>query len=214
MTELLQAPACLKCGGTDMVWRKDSSHRLGGRWRCKPCSDAYNKAYYVNRREDPKGPWVRQIERYRSDEEYREQIKEKNRQWGKANREHLRAYNSQPERRESNRRVTRDINLRVNYGITLNQYEGLHSAQGGRCALCGSESSANKRHEALCVDHCHDSGSIRGLLCKPCNTGLGCFRDSPELMTKAIQYLLNNGNRSLVDAVLHSVDERHRDGAA
>jgi len=52
------------------------------------------------------------------------------------------------------------------------------------CAIC-----KGPPEDTLCVDHCHDSGRVRGLLCRKCNTGLGSFRDEPDLMLKAIKYL-------------------------
>lgn len=50
------------------------------------------------------------------------------------------------------------------------------------CSICGSE-------ERLVVDHCHNSGEVRGMLCNHCNRGLGHFRDNPETMLNAIAYL-------------------------
>lgn len=57
------------------------------------------------------------------------------------------------------------------------------------CAICGAEPSTR----ALAIDHCHDSGKIRGLLCTRCNIGLGYFKDSIENLTKAIEYLEERG---------------------
>lgn len=67
--------------------------------------------------------------------------------------------------------------------------EQMRALQGGVCAVCGSE-----RHDDgtdLHVDHCHETGVIRGLLCRGCNIGLGCFKDSIESLRAAIAYLEN-----------------------
>lgn len=72
--------------------------------------------------------------------------------------------------------------LRIKYGITEAQYDALLQAQNGKCRICGT---AGKLH----VDHDHGTGRIRGLLCHQCNVGLGHFRDRPDLLTKAIEYL-------------------------
>lgn len=60
----------------------------------------------------------------------------------------------------------------------------LHAMQDGRCRICESE-------EKLVVDHDHETGNIRGLLCHRCNIGLGWFRDHPSLLNRAITYLGN-----------------------
>lgn len=90
-------------------------------------------------------------------------------------------------KRLSDPTYSRRQSLKKNYGITLEYYNELLESQGGVCKICGSsESRANTQ---LSLDHCHDSKAIRGLLCSNCNTGLGLFKDSPELLQKAINYL-------------------------
>lgn len=59
------------------------------------------------------------------------------------------------------------------------------------CIICGSI-------KRLCIDHCHKTGNIRGILCSKCNTGLGMFRDSPELLIKASMYLQDGPHFQLV----------------
>ena len=76
------------------------------------------------------------------------------------------------------------------YGITSDQYEEMKERQKGLCAICGSEAVVRKDSDGeLVVDHDHETGEVRGLLCTLCNTGLGAFRDSPPLMLAAIEYL-------------------------
>ena len=76
------------------------------------------------------------------------------------------------------------------YNITIADYEKLLEKQNNCCAICYSKTgSANKR---LAVDHNHQTGIIRGLLCDECNTGLGKFKDNPSLLTNAIAYLIKN----------------------
>lgn len=73
--------------------------------------------------------------------------------------------------------------LKHNYGITILEYEALVEDQQGLCVLC-QEPMASPH-----VDHCHITGTVRGLLCKQCNTGLGHFRDNPEVLARAVTYL-------------------------
>ena len=71
------------------------------------------------------------------------------------------------------------------YGLTLEDYNRMFEAQSGRCAIC----SVSVEGARLCVDHDHGTGKVRGLLCSLCNRALGQFRDSTELLRKAIAYL-------------------------
>lgn len=81
-------------------------------------------------------------------------------------------------------RCQRHDQLKVNYGIGLDEYNKMLAGQGGACAICSEPQT-----ETLCVDHCHSTGKIRGLLCRKCNTGLGCYKDNADLMRLAIRYL-------------------------
>jgi hypothetical protein len=71
------------------------------------------------------------------------------------------------------------------YGLTHDQYLALLEAQDGTCAICGNDS----QQRALAVDHDHETGAIRGLLCDRCNPMLGYARDNTEVLQAAIEYL-------------------------
>lgn len=75
------------------------------------------------------------------------------------------------------------------YGLTEKQYEKMAEEQNHQCKVCG-QLAENERYKKLCVDHCHKTGEIRGLLCMMCNTGLGKFRDDPVKLLNAAKYLL------------------------
>lgn len=68
------------------------------------------------------------------------------------------------------------------YGITYEDFIKMCDEQEAKCLICF-------REVKLHLDHCHDTGKIRGALCHQCNNGLGCFRDDPELLKKALEYL-------------------------
>lgn len=72
------------------------------------------------------------------------------------------------------------------YGITLEEYNTMLENQNGVCSICNKECSSGRR---LSVDHNHETGAIRSLLCGNCNKGLGCFQDNPDLLLKSIEYL-------------------------
>jgi Recombination endonuclease VII len=108
--------------------------------------------------------------------------------WQQRNRERynakLRAY------RRANPEVGRADHLNRAFGLTLDEFERLLAAQGGGCAICGSRSSGNI---SLHVDHDHESGLVRGLLCVRCNNGLGQFKESFRLMSRAADYVDSGG---------------------
>ena len=70
------------------------------------------------------------------------------------------------------------------YGISQEEYESRLAAQQGLCAICSLESD-----RVLSVDHDHESGQVRGLLCETCNFGIGSFGHDPELLEAVIRYL-------------------------
>lgn len=84
-------------------------------------------------------------------------------------------------------------NLRDHFGITVEQYQKMLDEQNGCCAVCGLAETEihpkSNRVRRLAVDHCHDTGRIRGLLCNRCNRAIGLFRDSADVIRGAIAYL-------------------------
>lgn len=70
----------------------------------------------------------------------------------------------------------------------IEEYEALLADQGGTCALCNSKPQDNP-HGQLRVDHCHETGRVRGLLCHLHNTGIGMLGDTVEGLEQAIKYL-------------------------
>lgn len=77
----------------------------------------------------------------------------------------------------------RNTDLRVRYGITLEQHREMLAVQAGRCAICG------RAEKKLMVDHNHTTGQVRSLLCHLCNTMIGCARESAEILVRAAAYL-------------------------
>lgn len=113
-----------------------------------------------------------------SDAKYREEnadsISAYQKQWAEENREKRRNY------------------LRLkNYGITPERFKEMVEEQEGLCAICGGPPRMTNggKEDTLHIDHCHDSMDVRGLLCGPCNVGLGSFQDNPEVLKRAIEYL-------------------------
>jgi len=83
------------------------------------------------------------------------------------------------------------------YKLKWTDYLSMYDSQKGCCAICKcsihltSQGSSFVKGKIACVDHCHDSLKIRGLLCASCNKGLGQFGDNPVALRNAIEYLEN-----------------------
>lgn len=88
-----------------------------------------------------------------------------------------------------------DDALRRTYGINLDRYNKMFSDQNGCCAICSKHQSEFSKR--LHVDHDHDTGEIRDLLCHHCNTSLGGFGEDVELMKKAIDYLTKHFKKEI-----------------
>ncbi len=85
----------------------------------------------------------------------------------------------------------KEYELQRNYGISIADLDAIREEQAYQCAICGvHEDDAPHRHgTGLFVDHCHETGKVRGLLCHQCNSMLGYARDSEDNLLNAIQYL-------------------------
>ena len=101
--------------------------------------------------------------------------------WRRNNRSKVKKY------QEEGAEDRRDWNYRNKYGITVEDYNQMFADQNGCCDICGvHQSEVDKR---FAVDHNHDTGEVRGLLCSNCNRALGLFGDNTENLAKAIIYL-------------------------
>lgn len=83
---------------------------------------------------------------------------------------------------QKNHGTTRNAHLKRRYGLTHDDVAAMVEAQGGACAIC-------RVRPAEHVDHDHETGDVRGILCFTCNVGLGNFGDDPDRMELAVRYL-------------------------
>lgn len=110
-----------------------------------------------------------------------EKVRARDRAWARNNSEKIKVKNA-----SSYAIAGRKHHLRTKYGITPQQYDLMLSQQKGGCAACGGP--PGKR--ALHVDHCHETGLVRGLLCVGCNTALGALKES-ALRMRALETYIN-----------------------
>lgn len=172
----METKFCTQCNTYHSVsnFHKQAKAKDGLQFRCKQCDKAFHQARYLKDKE---------------------KISEQTRKWKEENKE--KAYTTGNEWRKNNadkvKEYQRTSHLRKNFGMEIEDYETLLAAQNGVCAICSEAESfihkATGKPARLAVDHCHTNGNVRKLLCKACNNGLGLFRDNPELLLKAADYL-------------------------
>jgi NAD(P)H-flavin reductase len=131
-----------------------------------------------------------ELERYR--EKRRVYMLEWQREYRKKNRDTLRAKHRASYRSNKGRVWSHHLKK---YGLTPDRYEQMIAERNGRCWVCGDPPKG--RHvKRLAIDHCHKTNKVRGLLCDPCNQGLGKFQDDPKRLLMAALYLQAATNAS------------------
>ncbi len=157
---------CTKCGELKSLEDYHNSvNTKDGRYAmCKPCVNAKNNEW----RKANKGKVAECKRRYAM------------RNW-EAIRKHQREYMEahKVEAAEYRRRW----NLAKRYGITLEQYADMWDRQGGLCGVC------RLNRKKMVVDHDHDTGKVRGILCQRCNVSIGGLGDNVDGVMRAVRYL-------------------------
>ena len=158
---------CVKCGirqPLDQFYRAKGT-RDGLRGDCKSCFKARARARY----QADSSAAIARVKR-----------------WQQANPDRLNAYRRRRRLEPEVKRRERAGHLKRKYGITLEAYQTMLVNQGGRCAICRRQPPSDI---SLHVDHDHQTGKIRGLLCFTCNNALGDFEDDASLLRSAITYV-------------------------
>lgn len=107
------------------------------------------------------------------------------REWARLNKErHLANYRNW---RNNNLEQANDLDRLRSYGLPKGRYKQILEIQNGCCAICKTNTPAPKK--TFCVDHCHKTGRVRGLLCHRCNTLLGHAKDNIQTLKNAITFL-------------------------
>ena len=88
----------------------------------------------------------------------------------------------------------KDYDLRKNYNITLDEFKNISINQEDKCAICYVHISeiSGKHKKTLCVDHCHKTGKVRGLLCDKCNRAIGLLNEDISIIKNAMRYIIKN----------------------
>jgi hypothetical protein len=106
--------------------------------------------------------------------------------WRDANPARFKAWQAEYRNRPERKRAMRDLYYRRTFGITADDVDALIEKQGGVCAICGRTPT---RLASWHVDHCHETGVVRGMLCIDCNQGIGKFHEDPQRLRDAAAYL-------------------------
>jgi len=146
---------------------------------CNKCGESKNQSEFYPRTDRPSSRKVCKECYRKASKKYKLANAE---ECSRKHKEYMKHWNAN--RTESQRNKMADNRLKKQYGISLNEYNLMKSAQGNKCAICG-----NIPKETLQVDHCHKTGFVRGLLCRGCNSGIGGLRDDIKILRSAIKYL-------------------------
>jgi hypothetical protein len=106
-------------------------------------------------------------------------------------------------RRQTHKRDYRERDLVRRFGIDLAVYQRMFVEQKGVCAICGNPETETRNGQVkwLAVDHDHETGAVRGLLCAACNKGIGWFGESVERLSRAIDYVQRHNKPATVRVV-------------
>ena len=96
-------------------------------------------------------------------------------------------YKKDPEKFKKRLRIA---NRKYAYGLSEIDFQGLLLRQDNKCAICRTD---NNKGVSFSVDHNHDNGKIRGLLCNQCNRGIGLLKENINILTSAIKYIEQDG---------------------
>ena len=137
--------------------------------RCSVCTEDKPQESFYAKGGKCKRCQIEYSKRYK--EQHRDKYAAYLRDWRQRNRDHYRAYLHAYKLRQ--------------YGLTPEEYEALLEKQDGHCAICLAPPETNKR---LAVDHDHETGAVRGLLCFRCNTSIETLT-VPGVLHRAVEYL-------------------------
>lgn len=178
-------------------WREDNPE-YSKKWydenkeKIKACSKKYRK------KNKEKIKWKRK----KYNQKHKDKIKEYNKKYQKKHKEKIKwkkkKYNQEHkgERKayyEKSKDKRKEAYLNRVYNLNIKDYDKILKQQGGVCAICRKKETNKRNGKTIClsVDHCHQTGEVRGLLCIKCNIIIGNLKEDISLFYKCIKYLKN-----------------------
>lgn len=123
-------------------------------------------------------------------EKNREKIREKQREYYQRTKAERVAWQKEYKQTTQGKLAQRYAHIKHKYGLSKEDYLQLLEKQNNVCAICLNPETIE--NSILCVDHCHTTGKVRGLLCRMCNSALGKFGDNLSNLKRAVAYLEND----------------------
>jgi hypothetical protein len=159
--------ACSKCGELKPLqdYYKAAGTRDGHRGECIHCAKVIRRQWY---------------------EANHAKAVDAAKRWQARNPQKHASYQQEYRNRPERKRAMRDMYYRRTFGITADDVDALIEKQGGVCVICGR---TPERLASWHVDHCHETGVVRGILCIDCNQGIGKFHEDPQRLRAAADYL-------------------------
>lgn len=116
--------------------------------------------------------------------------RKKDKRYREKNKDILISRRSSPEYRERKRKRQSELYFKNKYNLSIDDYEKIVMSQNFACLICGRHQ--DELEQKLFVDHDHETGRVRGLLCSSCNSLLGYSKDNISILESAIEYLVKN----------------------
>ncbi len=181
---------CSKCGVPKPLneFSRKKASKDGRETRCKVCCSIYNRKRYAK---NPAKTKARSAKHYKDNPK---KVNADSAKWGKKNPEKRKISRKKWVKKNPEKAKTIAKRTRLKkYGLSIDDFENMVDEQSNRCVICGEyeviRNYKNGKIKELSIDHDHETGQVRELLCHRCNTMLGMAGDDFEILQKGSEYL-------------------------
>jgi len=192
----VQNKKCSKCCIVKDIreFQQDAGRKDGYKYWCKSCMNIYSREHYQKNKEHK--AMLSRLYRIKNKDKINAHVREyrnkkkliaiKNGQPTRQQKYYAKTKEDKHNHYELRKEIIKDRNIFRRYGITIEQRNKMIIDQNDRCAICNELLSNGKFTH---IDHNHETGKVRGILCSNCNSGIGMFKDNIEILASAIKYL-------------------------
>lgn len=161
---------------------KVSSYNRG--CRCSLCRSAASEYWREHRKAESYKESQRKYRNSELGKEYQRKYRQSLKGQDHDNHGTTTGYSAHSCRCDECRKAQKYWSIEYTYGLKPEEYDQILMSQSGLCAICKGSLA-----DYSVIDHCHATGKVRGVLCSRCNSGIGKFKDSPDILSSAIRYL-------------------------